>query len=507
MEKRGLSGVITTILLILLVIGCMLIVYVVIVNTVQKGVNDADISPMNILLETSSTPLSLQLIDVSVSRSAGEGNLKGVKVIFKNSAGATVCSYENKTVGMKELETVVYVINMTEIKCPSVSDYDVYPIINSGGKDIYGLEAVHSGRVIPSRITAGCANAADCNDNDACTNDVCANGACVNTPHPCGYGAEGFDGCCPSGCTNSNDRECPVTPPTCTDVDRDGYNISATGCGVVDCDDASAAIHHGATEICDGVDNNCVNGIDEGCPCTSYSCLTQRAIFYLPFDDNLNNLGTSSVTAEMRNLSGVDAGMHSYVTGLNNNAINFKRSSDAGDGDYVTTVGADGCLFRNLSCGTKTVSFWIKTLGQPSFSNRAMITGTMYVDHSASTGGWSIGMNQIADVSDGSKLTLEVSSLPSNQKLSFFLPNSNNWVNVVAIVNNTKVSLYKNAVLVDSLSDYGGFNPTIRYARNDLAIGTSYPISWLYGYNGSIDEFMVFNYPLAPGEINLLYSN
>lgn len=45
-------------------------------------------------------------------------------------------------------------------------------------------------------------------------------------------------------------------PPTCPDADRDGY--AAASCGGGDCDDGSAAVHPGATEIWyDGRDQNC----------------------------------------------------------------------------------------------------------------------------------------------------------------------------------------------------------------------------------------------------------
>jgi putative metal-binding protein/pre-peptidase len=43
------------------------------------------------------------------------------------------------------------------------------------------------------------------------------------------------------------------------DVDGDGYTTCAG-----DCNDSNAAIHPGAVEVCNGVDDNCVNGIDEG---------------------------------------------------------------------------------------------------------------------------------------------------------------------------------------------------------------------------------------------------
>jgi hypothetical protein len=46
--------------------------------------------------------------------------------------------------------------------------------------------------------------------------------------------------------------------PACTDLDGDGYNRFAAGCGPADCNDANAGVNPGATEIrLDGIDQNC----------------------------------------------------------------------------------------------------------------------------------------------------------------------------------------------------------------------------------------------------------
>ena len=52
----------------------------------------------------------------------------------------------------------------------------------------------------------------------------------------------------------------------CTDNDTDGFYIDGEPCGEVDCNDANAEIHPNASEVCDGIDNNCDAIIDEGFP-------------------------------------------------------------------------------------------------------------------------------------------------------------------------------------------------------------------------------------------------
>ncbi len=90
-----------------------------------------------------------------------------------------------------------------------------------------------------------------CDDKDNDCNGVVDDGADFNTY----YRDRDHDG---YGNPDQTRVTCATTPPS-------GYVTDGT-----DCDDRNANIHPGATEVCDGVDNDCANGIDDGLPTTTY---------------------------------------------------------------------------------------------------------------------------------------------------------------------------------------------------------------------------------------------
>ena len=65
---------------------------------------------------------------------------------------------------------------------------------------------------------------------------------------------------------------------TCTDADGDGYGIGAdlSACAgsitLVDCVDNDSSINPGASEVCDGIDNNCNGFVDDGIAPVATSC-------------------------------------------------------------------------------------------------------------------------------------------------------------------------------------------------------------------------------------------
>ncbi|MBI2892521.1 MAG: hypothetical protein HYY06_03150 [Deltaproteobacteria bacterium] len=96
-----------------------------------------------------------------------------------------------------------------------------------------------------------------CDDGLFCTDDSCSEAGC-----------ERFDAICDDSiaCTIdlcSEERGgCTQDPP---DLDRDGYG--GEGCGGDDCDDSDQAVHPGAPELCNAMDEDCNLVPDDGLEC------------------------------------------------------------------------------------------------------------------------------------------------------------------------------------------------------------------------------------------------
>ncbi|HVR42001.1 MAG TPA: S8 family serine peptidase [Thermoanaerobaculia bacterium] len=130
--------------------------------------------------------------------------------------------------------------------------------------------------------------------------------------------------------------------PGCTDLDGDGY------CNDVDCNDSDSSIYPGATEVCDGVDNDCDGTIDEGCPVGGGISLSASGYKVRGLQKvDLSWSGASSTSVDVwRN--------NSEITTTANDGFHTDSIDARGGGSYTYRV----CEAGTLTCSNDaTISF------------------------------------------------------------------------------------------------------------------------------------------------------
>ena len=127
------------------------------------------------------------------------------------------------------------------------------------------VAAAHLG--CATSVAGGCASDADCAAGEIC--DAASN-RCFPGGASGGDGGATTDGGVTDALSHDgtpagdapNDTAADEAPPGC---DLDGDGVQGAQCGGGDCDESDAAVHPGATELCNEADEDCDDIVDEGC--------------------------------------------------------------------------------------------------------------------------------------------------------------------------------------------------------------------------------------------------
>jgi hypothetical protein len=128
-KKRGLSGVVVTLLMITLSIAAIIIVWAVIRNVIQSGSEDINLGQYTIDLEVQKVVQSTNSADITVKRNPGHGTLTGL--VFVVSDGINKQTFKQENIVLSELETKTFTIPYSSL----IKAVEIAPIVSVQGEN------------------------------------------------------------------------------------------------------------------------------------------------------------------------------------------------------------------------------------------------------------------------------------------------------------------------------------------------------------------------------------
>jgi len=139
-NKKGLSAVVTTLIIILLVFVAIGIVWVVVKNVIEEGASQIDIGAKcisNVVEATSVDCTDPSACDVILKRNTGEDEIGGVKLVF--SEGNTGGNAIDPDIGnLAVLNTIPVTVDATQggLTTPDKVEVTIYFLDDSGNENL-----------------------------------------------------------------------------------------------------------------------------------------------------------------------------------------------------------------------------------------------------------------------------------------------------------------------------------------------------------------------------------
>ncbi len=131
--KRGMSTVVTTLIIILLTIVALGIIWVVVKNVLEKGEEEIDISKITVNLQIKKVLIEEGNLSIGVERQRGEGNLIGINFVFSDGHNSVVIKRETN---MNEFEMRSFEFVLSDLEIGDIKSIEIVPILElKSGKE------------------------------------------------------------------------------------------------------------------------------------------------------------------------------------------------------------------------------------------------------------------------------------------------------------------------------------------------------------------------------------
>ncbi len=139
MNKKGLSDIVVTLIIIVLSLVAIGVVWVVVSNILKSGTQQASFQFgtlfLDLKIEKVSTDTSGNL-QVMVSRGTGQGELTGIDFVFSDGVTSKVIK---ESASISELGGQTFTFSPSDLGNVSIpTEIDIAPVLNSGGNDQVG---------------------------------------------------------------------------------------------------------------------------------------------------------------------------------------------------------------------------------------------------------------------------------------------------------------------------------------------------------------------------------
>lgn len=476
MYKRGLSEIVITVLLVLISIVAVLVFWQIIRGVLTNSSSQMDTQKVLVSMSIQKVTLNQSSGDISVNikRDNDQGNFNMMRIVLDN--GTTAKTFDFNAANFGSLESKNFNFNFLG-NITNVADVSIAPVLkkDDGSLDvgvradlykITGKETSSSGtcnNLCSSAGTLSCSgnSVQNCTDTNS---DGCLELSTINT---CSAGSTCYNGICTSqtcsdgtayGSCNSTNK-----PKYCNNNGQLIDNCSYCGCSSGTCN---------STGQCQA----------SSTPTDYYDYWKFEGGISNPVTDKTgkNNLTIFSLTGNYV----TPAPYHSCVSGTN--CFQYFEGS------------AFSVVYNNGITGESkvpySISFWVNPT---NFSTQRRIALTYasgsniysQIDIYNST----VWVRGGTDMSDGASLNAPIKN--------------NSWTHIVITYDGAAYgTLYVNGTSIGTkgftLGSYG--NPTSLYVG-----ANSYYLSGTFNgpsFNGALDELLIYNRTLTPGEVSALYT-